>query len=386
MTSEPESIVALVAHARHVPAAERRRFADRLREETEPGGGLLLETCHRVELYAWSDLGLSRLIVMLPPGGEILVGEAAARHAIAVAVGLDSVVVAEDQVLHQLRTSIAAAHSHGGLDPNLERLFAMALRAGRRARSWRQGAPRSLADLALAAIERRRGPMDGRRFLVVGAGEMGQLAVQAATAAGASVLVASRTVEHATTLARRADAATVPFDPGPTVGDIAGAIVALRGPWAIGSSTIEQLASGRAIVVDLSVPAAAPRELTKRLNGRFVSADALARIEADGHAVGPRDARLVELVEDTLAEFSEWVAGRHRRAVAAALVERAEAQRQAELDELWRRLPELEPHVREAIERATRHLAGRLLREPLERLGRDGDGRAEEAARELFAL
>jgi glutamyl-tRNA reductase len=126
--------------------------------------------------------------------------------------------------------------------------------------------------------------------------------------------------------------------------------------------------------------------LTNGLDDRFVSADALAMSEGDGDAAGPRDARLLKLVEDTLAGFSDWLAGRSQRATAAALAERAEAQRQAELDQLWRRLPELKPEVREAIEGMSRHLAGRLLREPLERLGRDADGRAEQAARELFAL
>lgn len=385
MTHERESIVALVAHARHVTADERQRFAGRLRETAEPGG-LLLETCHRVELYAMSDPALGGLTAILPLGGDLLVGDEAARHAIAVAVGLDSVVVSEDQVLHQLRTSVAAARRRGGLDPVVERLVAVGLRAGRRARSWRQDPPRSLADVALAAIERRVGRLHGQRVLVVGAGEMALLAVQAASAAGASVSVASRTADHATALARRVGAATVPFDPGQTAGDIVGAIVALRGPWSIGPSTIELLVSGSAIIVDLSVPTAVPGELTRRLDGRFVSADALA--VGDGHAetMSPRHARLRELVDEALAEFDDWLARRAQRITAAALAERAEAQRQAELDELWRRLPELEPEVRAAIERMSRHLAGRLLREPLERLGRDANGRAEQAARELFAL
>ncbi|HEV8489778.1 MAG TPA: hypothetical protein VGQ58_08350 [Candidatus Limnocylindrales bacterium] len=385
MTDESGGIVALVAHARHVPAAERRRFFDCLVERAE-AGGLLLETCHRIELYLPDGGDRSGFRSMLPPGGAMLVGKDAARHVIAVGVGLDSVVVSEDQVLHQLRTSLAAAQRQGGLDPILERLFTLALRAGRRARSWRQGPARSLADVALAAIERRVGRVHGRRLLVVGAGEMALLAARAATGAGAAVSVASRTADHATALAQRAGAETLPFDPGPAAADIAGAIVALRGPWVIEQATIDVLANGRSVVVDLSVPAAAPPQLTERLDGRFVSADALAMSEGDGRAAQARDTRLLELVDATQAEFANWLAGRRHRAVAAALAERAEAQRQAELDELWRRLPELEPEVREAIEGMSRHLAARLLREPLERLGRDADGRADQAVRELFAL
>jgi hypothetical protein len=68
------------------------------------------------------------------------------------------------------------------------------------------------------------------------------------------------------------------------------------------------------------------------------------------------------------------------------LIERADRERQAELAALWRRLPDLEPEARGAIEGMTRHLADRLLREPLERLGRDTDGRDERVVRDIFAL
>ncbi len=78
--------------------------------------------------------------------------------------------------------------------------------------------------------------------------------------------------------------------------------------------------------------------------------------------------------------------GRNGRAAAERLMIRADRQREAELAALWRRLPDLEPETRDAIEGMTRHLARRLLREPLERLGRDRDGRDERAVRDIFAL
>jgi glutamyl-tRNA reductase len=67
-------------------------------------------------------------------------------------------------------------------------------------------------------------------------------------------------------------------------------------------------------------------------------------------------------------------------------VQRADRAREAELAALWRRFPDLEPEARDAIEGMTRHLADRLLREPLERLGRDADGRDGRAIRDIFAL
>ena len=96
--------------------------------------------------------------------------------------------------------------------------------------------------------------------------------------------------------------------------------------------------------------------------------------------------RLDALVERSTAEFVDWLQGRDGRSAAEALIERADRERETELAVLWRRVPDLEPETREAIEGMTRHLTDRLLREPLERLGRDTDGRDGQAIRDIFAL
>ncbi len=384
----PGTIVALVAHARQVPAVERQRFATRLREE-RGHRALLLETCHRVEGYVngHDDAEWRPLERLLPTGGEALIGEPAVRHAITVAVGRDSVVIGEDQVLHQLRQSVDQARAAGVLDARLERLFALALQAGRRARSWRQGPQRSLADLALSAIERRAGSIRSREILVVGAGKMGRLAVRAATAAGASVTIGNRSGMRAGLLATESGARIVEFDPGPPAAKFAGMIVALGGPWPLGADTIAALGASTTVVVDLSVPAAVPQAVADALGPRFVSADALALGGFDvGAAHDPSHRRVDALVERTTAEYLGWLRGSTGRATAEALVQQADRERVAELAVLWRRLPDLEPETRLAIEAMTEHLATRLLREPLERLGRDSDGRDERAVRDMFAL
>jgi glutamyl-tRNA reductase len=303
-----------------------------------------------------------------------------------VAVGRDSVVVGEDQILHQLRASVDAARAAGTLDPALERLFASALQAGRRARSWRQGPPRSLADVALASIEQQVGPIGGRDLLVVGAGKMGRLAARAAVAAGAFVAVANRSADRAVALAASAGARIEEFDPEARIGGFAGVVVALAGPWPIGAATIDALARSGTVVVDLSVPAAVPVSLGEILGERLITADALALADIGPSAHDGSAARLDALLERSTAEFVAWLQGRDGRAAAEALVQLADRAREAELAALWRRLPDLEPETRDAIEGMTRHLADRLLREPLERLGRDGDGRDGRAIRDIFAL
>lgn len=377
-------IVALVSHARDVPAPERERLAITLREALA-GRALLLETCHRVEAYLTSADDATRLAPALPADARALTGEHAVRHAIAVAVGRDSVVIGEDQILHQIRASVDEARTGGVLAPTLERLFALALQAGRQARSWRQGPARSLADVALASIEREAGPIRGRDVLVVGAGRMGRLAARAAVATGASVTVANRSAEGAEALAASIGARVEVFDPGTRIGRFAGVFVALAGPWPIGPATIEALAGSATVLVDLSVPSAVPATIGRNLGPRLITADDLALADG-GPTQDANSARVDALVERTTAEFIEWLDRHEARAAADALIEQADHEREAELAALWRRLPDLQPDARDAIELMTRHLARRILRRPLERLGRDSDGREERAVRDLFAL
>ena len=387
------AVVALVTHARHVPAVERASFRTSL-DRAFGRHALILETCHRVEGYVATgdDLESVALALERPAGGELLTGEVAVRHAVTVAVGRDSVVVGEDQILHQLRATVDAARADGNLDPGLERLFALALQAGRRARSWQPGRRPSLADVAVDTIERRAGTVRGREILVVGTGRMGRLSAKAALAAGALVAVANRTPEGAETLAASVGARVERFDPGARVGRFAGVIVALAGPWPVGPSTIDGLAASATVVVDLSVPAAVPPNVPEILGARLVTADALARPDADAHPHSPGDsldaslARSDALIDSTVTQFLEWEARAAGRSAAEALVLHADREREAELAALWRRLPDLDPDVRVAIEGMTRHLAGRLLRGPLERLGRDSDGTDGQTVRDLFAL
>jgi glutamyl-tRNA reductase len=384
--AEPDSVVALVTHARHVPEAERERFAAHLRSASADGL-LVVSTCHRVEAYLVPADRDAHLAESLPAGGRHLVGEAAIRHAMSVAVGRDSVVIGEDQILHQLRESVDRVRSQRHLHPILERLFAIGLRAGRRARSWRDVRSRSLADVAVSAIERRSRPSGGREILIVGSGKMGRLCVEAASSAGASVSIANRSPAGPIAIAARSGARIEAFDPGSTIDRYAAVIVAIGGPWTIGRATLDALASSQAIVVDLSVPAAVPPALADRIGSRLISADDLAVAEADPADVNDRSiARLDALVEAATAEFRQWLDVGDGRAAAAAPAARADRDRHAELDQLWRQLPDLDAGTREAIELMSGHLARRLLREPLERLGHDQDGRHERAARELFGL
>src|SRR5439155_4861151 len=102
-------------------------FAGRLRSGVAGEAALVVETCHRVEAYLTTsgDPVAIAASVGVPDGGRLLLGVDAARHAVVMAVGADSVVVGEDQILHQLRAAVADARAAGALGATLDRLTAV---------------------------------------------------------------------------------------------------------------------------------------------------------------------------------------------------------------------------------------------------------------------
>lgn len=377
-----DDLHACLVHAENVAAEARAAFAARVAARLPPGC-LLLETCHRVEVYSVDASPCPGGNAMPPDGVRCLSGFDVVRHLVRLAVGLESTVIAEDQILHQLRRTLTDARRRGPVEGSLDRLIDVALRGGRRARTWLPPSSRGLAELALRRVA--GATVIDRPVLVVGAGEMGLRAVGALRRRGAAVMVTSRTPERALALAAGHGASVVPFDPGAaTLRSIAGVVVALAGPWILSDPSREALLE-TGWIVDLSAPPAVSADVLARPAGHALTIDDLV-----GHGESELSerlrSRLHALVEDSVAEYASWSARQPQRQLALALAERASAAQAAELDALWQRMPELDPVQREQVERMARHLSERLLREPLEQLAGDGDGDRARAARELFRL
>jgi len=190
----------------------------------------VVSTCNRVEVYAEVDrfhAGVTAICELLArhcgvPPHELTqhlyvhYEDRAVSHLLAVAAGLDSMVVGEDQILGQVRSAVRLATEHGTAGRVLGELGRLALRTGKRARAetaiGRAGLSLLTAAVELAAT--RLGPpagtpngpgtdaLAGRDVLIVGAGSMSALAAATAARSGAaSIAVANRTREHAERLA-----------------------------------------------------------------------------------------------------------------------------------------------------------------------------------------
>src|SRR5262249_1239573 len=187
---------------------------------------MVLSTCNRVEVYAVVDAfhgGLAAIgqvlsehsgmsMADLTKYAYVRYSEAAVEHLFAVASGLDSAAIGEQQVLGQVRRAYAAAESNRTVGRVLHELAQRALSGGKRGHSETGiGAGRAAAGaggrgvwVALGMAERRRGGLRGKTAVVIGAGAMGALSSAHLIRAGIEhVHVLNRSLSRAQRLARK---------------------------------------------------------------------------------------------------------------------------------------------------------------------------------------
>lgn len=293
------AIWSLCASAGEVDAASR----DRLAREFEgwlanSHEGVALKTCHRVELY-----GLGHVPDLTAP--RVRSNEIAVLHLLRVAAGLESVIVGEDEVLHQVREALNRAQLSGRLDFRLRRLFETAIATGRRARSGRTEPGGNLAQRAAAWLC-TRSQLAGRPVVIAGAGHMGAALAHALAGAGAAITIASRDPRRASRLAAVYGGDGVDLTTGAGLTRQAVAVaVALGGPW-----TELVTAGGHELppIADISAPQAVPDAVRRRLNGSFLGIDDLYRRRESVPGPYVRDAEA--LIDLKAGEYMSWLARR----------------------------------------------------------------------------
>lgn len=256
----------MAVQAGSADAAERAQLAESVDAQIEAHPDwILLSTCHRVELYGFGARPELDAPLRIEAGGQ------AVRHLMRVATGLESAIVGEDEVLHQVRQALAQARASRFVDGRLQRWFETAIAAGRRARAGRTASSGTLAQRAVAWLA-ERSTLAGRSVLVVGAGRMGSSLAHSAKLAGAEVTIASRDATRAKRLAHVYGGEGLDLaDAAKLAADSAGIAVALAGVW----HELQPTAGDLPPIADISAPTAVPEAVRARANGDFLGIDDL---------------------------------------------------------------------------------------------------------------
>lgn len=191
--------------------------------------GVILSTCNRLEVYTVcndAESGYHAVVDFLCCNRQLAAEEfvtalyrkqnaEAVQHLMRVACGLDSMVMGEPQILGQVTAAYQAALAGRSCGAVLSTLFRYAIRAGKRAHAETAISRHAVTVPSVAATlaEQMVGGLKGRVVLVMGAGEMGELAVRTLIARGAtSIIVANRTYDRALALARELGGEAMTFE------------------------------------------------------------------------------------------------------------------------------------------------------------------------------
>ena len=359
---------------------------------------LLLSTCNRVEVYAagagaaggpdgvraWLAARAALPVAQLAPHTYALDRREAVRHAFRVAVGLDSLIVGEDQIRGQWRRAIEAARSASTLGPLLTRLGDGALAAARRVQAatgfGRQGM--SVVSAALARAKRLRGSSwAGAEIVLIGAGTTAARALHHLAAERPHRLaVVNRTASRALELAGARGVAAAPWEDLPTLLARADLVVTCTATphFVIDADLLRTARRGRStplICIDLGVP--------RDIDGRVAELPGVALItvdELEREAALHRRNHQVDLtaaeraLERHVEAFLEWWRGRTAATTIVGLGAHAAAIRDAELERTLARLPDLTAADRDRIRSLAHRLTARLLHRSTLALKRDPAG------------
>jgi len=375
--------------------------------------GVILSTCNRLEVYTLvrnPQVAQKAIIKFLSRSCDIPAeafvdylyiyrDEEAICHLMRVAAGLDSMVLGEPQILGQLTEAFEAALSQRAAGTVLSALFRAAIHTGKRVRTETAIGvnPASISSVAAGLAEELLGDLSQREVLLIGAGEMGAVAVKSFINRGVTnITVANRTFKNAEQLAKAWNGKAVPFPQLPKAMAEADIIITSTGaPHTIlNRELLETAQSSRPehplFIIDIAVP----RDVDP--NVKDIPGVHLCDIDdLQGQAnenVREREAEIPQveiIVEEEMAKFMEWFCSLDAVSTITTLREQMEQLRQNELERLFNRV-DLDEREKNLVATMSHRLINKILHEPtltLKKETSNGNGAAYiSAVRQLFAL
>ncbi len=390
------------------------RLEQELREITTHAGldeALLISTCNRVELYATSSdpleaarqtkQVLERRLANSAADGVLYQerGIDVIRHVFRVASSLDSLVVGEPQILGQVKEAFDAARNAGTVGTLLGRCFTQAFATAKRVRhetGIAEGTV-SVSSIACELAKKIFGNLEGRRTLLLGAGEMGESAARSLRQTGTQLHVINRSEERARALAKACGGRAVPYER--LVMELAEADVVIASTASPKFILTPELMKGVVrtrrhrplFIIDIAVPRDVDPRVGNMDNVFVYDVDDLQQVAEENLAVRAREAAHAErIIEEEVESFLSWRRSLELAPTIVALRKRFGQVADEELRRALLRLRGLTDADRAVLEAMSRSLVNKLLHQPMMQL-KAGAGEPDgalliDAVRRLFDL
>lgn len=351
---------------------------------------VILSTCNRLELYAAvgrdAEGALTGLLSEgtgvsadeLQPVLYTLTGDDAVRHLCRTAAGLESMVIGEPQILGQVSEAFATASANGAAGHMMSTLFRGAIRAGRRARAETgiSRNPTTVSSVAVKLASTAFPDLASASVVVVGAGEMAELAVSALHYRGVNdISVVSRTREHADRLCDRVGGRAMSLERLQDALD--GADVVITSTSAPHHVITRQMVSTamslrpdrQMLIIDIAVPRDVDPSVETVPNVCCADLDVLERRIAAGLHERETEVPQVEaVVEQETAACIAALQQLDVQPLIADLRSHTDEVRRSALDSARRHFAHLSDEDRARIEAFSESLVNRLFHQPTQRL------------------
>ncbi|OIQ00285.1 MAG: glutamyl-tRNA reductase [Zetaproteobacteria bacterium CG2_30_46_52] len=352
----------------------------------------LLSTCNRVEMtlvthdpdaaiavaHEWFAKKAGLPLVEVIDHLYAYTTDDAIRHLYAVASGLDSLVLGEPQILGQVKASYELALEAKTAGHILHRLYQSTFAAAKRARS-ETSIGRQAVNISSCAVELAKrifGDLAGKTVLLIGAGEMAELAARHLKANGCTeILVGNRTLERARKLALEFDGHAFILDDLDQYLDRADIVISGTGAstYVLLPDDIKPAMKKRKGQPMFLVDIAVPRDIDPRIadiSGAYVyDIDDLQQVVQGNQKNREREAEQAKvLLEEEAVSFLTWLKSLESVPLIRGIQQQVEQARVEELEKAQRYLKDLDAVQQEAIERLSKALMKRFLHPTMQTL------------------
>lgn len=356
---------------------------------------VILSTCNRVEVLAITDnmeKGVWEVKRFLSDFHDIPLetldehlytycGEEAVKHLFRVAAGLDSMIMGEPQILGQVKDSYGHAVEYGSAGVIVNKLYHKAFQVSKRIRTETK-IGESAVSISFAAVELAKkifGELSGKSVMLIGAGEMAELAARHLMGNGISeLLVANRTYERAVDMARSFDGTAIMFREFPHYLKNVDIIIASTGAAAfiITPDTINEVMRERRykpmFFIDISVPRNVDPLVNDIDNAYVYDVDDLQGVVQSNLNERQKEAEQAEyIIEEEIEKFYRWIKSLDVVPTIIALKQYCDSVRKVELEKGTAMLGDLSRKEAKAIDAMTKAIVNKILHNPIVHLKKD---------------
>ncbi|MDI1471308.1 MAG: glutamyl-tRNA reductase [Thermodesulfovibrio sp.] len=375
---------------------------------------VIFSTCNRVEVYVYSnkeneDSIINKVKIFLSDFHRIEIkdfenylyiykNKETVEHLFKVTASLDSMIIGEPQITGQVKDSYEIALSERTTSLILNHLMNRALFTAKRVRNeTRIGEnPVSVSYAAVGLIKKVFDELSKKSVLLVGAGEMAELALKHLIGTGINnIYVTNRTYERAKELAKDFNGVALPFDNLKELLTKVDIVICSTGApnYVITLQMIKEIMPLRKykplFFIDISVPRNIDPSINDFDNVYLYNIDDLQDVVDNNLLERKKEAdKALKIVEEETEKFMQWLNSLQSVPVIISIRNKAEEVRQQELEKFKARFKELSPEVLNSVDYLTQSIINKIMHSPTVALKNNCDNKEILifAARRLFGI